>query len=106
MENLILAFELIETVLAYYYCFRQSVIYWELTDAEENVRRNGENRVLGSSVCIKLYNLTRFVNEISKYLLKTSKCLLNFVGACHMGFLLGEPTSVNRNISTKEMVLW
>jgi hypothetical protein len=37
MENLISAFEFIETVLVYY-CSRHPVIYWELkTDAEENV---------------------------------------------------------------------
>jgi hypothetical protein len=39
-------------------------------------------------LCFKLYSLVRFelfVNEIRKYLLKTSKYLLNFVGKCHMG---------------------
>jgi hypothetical protein len=46
-----------------------------------------------------------FVDEIEKYLLKTKKCLLSFVGGgCHVGFLLGELMSVNRNISTKEML--
>jgi hypothetical protein len=46
------------------------------------------------------------VNEIGKYLLKPSKCLLNFVGECGMGFLLGEFMSLNRNISTKEMLFY
>jgi hypothetical protein len=47
-----------------------------------------------------------FVNEVAKYVLKRRKCLLNFVGEFHKGFLLGEFMSLYRNIPTKEMLFY
>jgi hypothetical protein len=64
---------------------------------EESVWKNAENRVLGSSVCFKI---------LQKIFVENQHVFMDFVGECHVGLLLGEFMSVNRNITTKEMLIY